>query len=321
MPNAPKGLDLEPSVGLAPLIKGMRDLGYEVSPGYGDYLAGERSVEAFGNMGQALQEMELMNAASYAAQGVTEGVSMLPGVGDLASAAKGLSGLTGIMVGRKGMNALDPARALKQPKVRTSPAPLKNQKELWEAKQAYIGPEGKARYEISDYDAKFNLDKLEPPTFMGAHGVRENNLQDVLDHPELFKAYPDFNPKVVSIYDPKNGTLAAYDEELNTIYLNMATVNDEVKDTGLTLGQVVKDTGLHEIQHGIQGIEGFARGGDSLDPAYPKLGGENESYWVGARSRIPPDVAKMFPPWDKDWGMKIPLEEQIVRMRPPGTSN
>ena len=82
-------------------------------------------------------------------------------------------------------------------------------------------------------------------------------LEDVLDFPELFKAYPTLQGVDVYI-EPSNGdgTQGEYrpDEEAITLYRNpnMALTDWEKQ---------AKSVLLHEVQHAIQQIEGFAKGG------------------------------------------------------------
>lgn len=74
-------------------------------------------------------------------------------------------------------------------------------------------------------------------------------LGDILDYPELFAAYPVFkNLRVERHRTWEYG--GYYDQESNVIALN----------DGLDEQQVL-DVLVHEIQHAIQAIEGFARGG------------------------------------------------------------
>jgi len=82
-------------------------------------------------------------------------------------------------------------------------------------------------------------------------------LEDVLDFPELFKAYPTLQGVDVYI-EPStgDGTQGEYrpDEEAITLYRNpnMALTDWEKQ---------AKSVLLHEVQHAIQQIEGFAKGG------------------------------------------------------------
>lgn len=72
-------------------------------------------------------------------------------------------------------------------------------------------------------------------------------LAEVVDHPTLFKEYPDLANVKVNFSSGVGG--AAYDPSTNTISMTTAFTK---KDTPQF---------LHEIQHAIQEKEGFARGG------------------------------------------------------------
>ena len=73
-------------------------------------------------------------------------------------------------------------------------------------------------------------------------------LEDVLDHEELFRAYPQLrHVRVVSDETPK-GVLGSFSAEGNQI-----TISEELRDAP-------QDVLIHEIQHAIQNAEGFAKG-------------------------------------------------------------
>ncbi len=78
-------------------------------------------------------------------------------------------------------------------------------------------------------------------------------LGQVLDHPELFKAYPELKDvKVVKrsgFLDSTGGLQGSFNPESNTL-----TITPYAKDPGSTI--------LHEMQHWIQSKEGFATGGN-----------------------------------------------------------
>lgn len=116
------------------------------------------------------------------------------------------------------------------------------------------GVDGKWRFEISDADAKMKIGRKGTPLGYFARDLireldRPLNLGDVLDHPALFAAYPalrDYGVTFVpaEVMGQKNGSFSG----------KLFTLNDSLgaHDALSTL--------LHEIQHGIQSIEGFATG-------------------------------------------------------------
>lgn len=116
------------------------------------------------------------------------------------------------------------------------------------------GADGKWRYEMPDVKIKDTID------VGGGHIVKRyeddmlwngGKLSDVIDAPELFKAYPqlkDVRIDTDAIMNdmPSNGE---YNSKTNTITIHA----DELKYMNSILN--------HEIQHAIQGFEGFAKGG------------------------------------------------------------
>ena len=81
-----------------------------------------------------------------------------------------------------------------------------------------------------------------------------NTLGELLQHNELFEAYPQLKDIAVILDDIKDVAKGVFNERLGLIILN--------KD--LT-GKQLKDTLLHEIQHVVQNIEGMA---DGSSPSY-----------------------------------------------------
>ena len=116
------------------------------------------------------------------------------------------------------------------------------------------GADGKWRYEIPDAKIKDTMD------VGGGHIVKRyeddmlwngGKLSNAIDAPELFKAYPqlkDVRIDTDAIMNdmPSNGE---YNSKTNTITIHA----DELK--------YMNDILNHEIQHAIQDIEGFAKGG------------------------------------------------------------
>ena len=116
------------------------------------------------------------------------------------------------------------------------------------------GADGKWRYEMPDAKIKDTMD------VGGGQIVKryeddmlwnDGKLSDVIDAPELFKAYPQLkgvriDTDAIMNDMPSHGE---YDSKTNTINIHA----DELKYMNGILN--------HEIQHAIQGIEGFATGG------------------------------------------------------------
>lgn len=73
-------------------------------------------------------------------------------------------------------------------------------------------------------------------------------LEDVLDHEELFHAYPQLRHVRVVFDETPKGVLDSFSAEGNQI-----TISEELRDAP-------QDVLIHEIQHAIQNAEGFAKG-------------------------------------------------------------
>ena len=96
------------------------------------------------------------------------------------------------------------------------------------------------------------------------------SLAAALDFPELFRAYPELRKLRVDFYrDSRSGTGGFTDPQEHYIAVNVARGGKNA-DAGMVL-----DTILHEVQHVIQGYEGFAQGAGrmSRDQALAYLGG------------------------------------------------
>ena len=112
----------------------------------------------------------------------------------------------------------------------------------------FKGADDKWRFEIDDSKASL----IKPPTVASLN--RQSSIRQVVDHDELFKAYPelsDIRPaptggKYVGAFMPA-GKIIDYDR----IGINPTRPLEAIKSTA-----------LHELQHAIQKREGFARGGN-----------------------------------------------------------
>jgi hypothetical protein len=85
---------------------------------------------------------------------------------------------------------------------------------------------------------------------------------DVLDHPDLFKAYPELASVPLKI-NGEMGHWGSYDSNRNQVTMRPPA------DYPRTGNRSFKSVLLHEIQHAVQEKEGFARGGSSAEFAEP----------------------------------------------------
>ena len=124
--------------------------------------------------------------------------------------------------------------------------------------------------------AELAVEKSRSNVFMAEQDGGLIKVGDVLDHLALFSAYPKISETRVAIDNGLQKGNAAYSPESNTITI-----------PGMDDSKQLLTVLLHEIQHGIQNIEGFATGGSpDLNggfSAYKRLAGEVESRNTEAR--------------------------------------
>ena len=129
--------------------------------------------------------------------------------------------------------------------------------EIWRETGWYKGKDGKWRFEISDDDAVVDLSKT--ATDAGT------TLGNILSHDKLYSAYPELRGlSVIVSSEMKGGQAGAryikgvYDKDLGITIGKRIEINPDIihrKDVDL------KSIIMHEVQHAIQDIEGFASGG------------------------------------------------------------
>jgi len=119
---------------------------------------------------------------------------------------------------------------------------------IWDATGIFRGSDGKLRYEIPDQGASL--------TDKDWKYGEEGKLSDYLDHPELYKAYPELknmNFKVADKQDVgKPGYIASFSPLENKLTIDPSKIPSG--DRGIL------DVMHHEIQHWIQSNEGFTTG-------------------------------------------------------------
>jgi hypothetical protein len=188
----------------------------------------------------------------------------------------------------------------------------------------FKGADDKWRFEIPDHASSMKKSAGDIHTFGDA-------TEEVLSHDELYKAYPRLSTMLTKKMSGAGGGF-----------------NPENPQMALGRDQVMSDqrrTMLHELQHAVQNIEGFAPGGDrrwydealqsgtlpeetmmKIDPnakhgpawdAYFRNAGEVEAGNVETRADMLPSELKEFAPYRTQ---SIPYEAQIVE-RPGYRSN
>ena len=169
------------------------------------------------------------------------------------------------IAGQRSLNNLDPAEAdrLKAQlvKAKLMAAAGNDADKTWTETGWFKGVDGKWKYEIPDTNAKFKPQKTNG--IEGKVKVDEfYDLEDILDHPALFKAYPQLKDYKIM-----------FDQDLSPSNASFNSLQGKITMSGQDWADM--PTLLHELQHAIQHIEGFTRGGspDSIaDPyAYSSL--------------------------------------------------
>lgn len=166
-------------------------------------------------------------------------------------AAKVVDGTLGVMagVGSKTANKIDNTLANAMESRGFS------HDQIYNATGWYRGLDNKWKYEIPDTGMKAKANLIKPGDY---------KLDQVIDHPELFKAYPDLKDLKIKVVesipfgDSGAPRLGMFDHNTQTLTIAATDVSK------------MKQTIIHEIQHAIQNREGFARG-TNLDYEADKL--------------------------------------------------
>ena len=131
--------------------------------------------------------------------------------------------------------------------------------DIWKETGWFKGPEGKWKFEIDDSGAQLNkhLESGAVNRWSAGDGI---NVKETMSHDPLYSAYPDIakiptQGRVTSdltdfidqIGGVKSSTLGGYGPD-------GIVLNSPLSQTKSTL--------LHELQHGVQNLEGFQRGGN-----------------------------------------------------------
>lgn len=133
-----------------------------------------------------------------------------------------------------------------------------------------------------------------------AQGARNapagGTLQDYIDHPALFEAYPQLRNVTLRFERMGGGMMGYYSRTDNEIVLNTE------------LRYAAEDTLVHEIQHAIQKAEGFTRGsneeywkqrqdGDDAVHVYDAKIQDSEKKMDEIMRQLPENVAEQFRQW------------------------
>lgn len=159
-------------------------------------------------------------------------------------------------------------------------------KQVWKETGTFKGADGALRQEIPDVRAGM---RLEGPKF-GTSTM--DKMGEVLDHRDLYKAYPDTANINATWSDATSG--GSYHAPRSWAeYINLP--QGAKKD-------LKRSTSLHEIQHAIQQREGWARGGSpesmALDQVIDPRFSEGLTRWNKTIGKYGYPKDKMFQPDD-----------------------
>lgn len=197
--------------------------------------------------------------------------------------------------------------------------------EVWRQTGWHKGPDRQWRFEIPDAPAKLNMEAIQKASDAedrlteqaASRGESDFDpyrqyvkLHQVLDHPELFKAYPrikDVDVRIASPDDLPMDVGAIYNPMSDEIHLNSEFLKG---------GPQERDTLLHEIQHAVQSRqERFPGGADPSkvsDDVYRRSYGEAEARNVEARSLFDAAQSRATPLTST---MDVPEAEAITKRR------
>lgn len=118
-----------------------------------------------------------------------------------------------------------------------------SESEIYQQTGWFRGADNMWRFEIDDSTMRYTPERMAQKMVDGAV-----HLEDVIDHPVLFSAYPRLRDVSVTFTPMKPGAEGVYRRAENRIYLADSNKNSP------------EATLIHEIQHAIQALEGFAYG-------------------------------------------------------------
>lgn len=177
----------------------------------------------------------------------------------------------------------------------------KTPQEIWKETGTFKGVDGKYRQEIPDNTAQMVGYKGLPVSQSLPKSVKETgggfySQSDLISHPKLFSAYPEFENLGVKFLD-MNGN-GQYNASTKDIFLDKELAKQQAKSTN-----------LHELQHAIQHKEGFARGGSPESLAQEVFDAkENFNKYDSLRQRAY-DAASQ----EAAWKIKDPAYADIIK--------
>lgn len=157
------------------------------------------------------------------------------------------------------------------------------------------------RYELAD--PFHTTEKIED--YIKRHFGEAINIRYCMHDTRLLVAYPELEQlRLFALYSPQRRWAGYFSPKDYAMMVCMGTARStfEYQTEGIL---------LHEIQHLIQEIEGFARGGSTIERSiYRRLAGEVEARNVCHRHRLSPEERRRSLRVDTQ---DVPDEAQIIR--------
>ena len=184
---------------------------------------------------------------------------------------------------------------------------------IWQETGWFKAPDKEWKFEINDEASRVPDRTIDALTQNVVRGGKAANAGTILEHPELYEAYPElWNLDVDAGYD------VAYPDSRGYYQAGFEGKSPQIgiRTNALAGPEGPRSLMLHELQHPIQRIEGFAKGGSpamfegsGIDPmdAYRQLAGEVEARNVQRRRNFTPEERREIPPWQTQ---DIPTEQQ-----------
>ena len=271
------------------------------------------SAEHSGLLGGLLMDMSPLGDAKSAYDGVQsarDGDYIGAGLGAL-GALPMVPNLAGTFIGKgaKTWDAVNASRAIDMEKAGIDP------RKIWSETGNWRGPDGHWRQEIPDNTFDLIQQKGTPLEYMQDRVAEyPQSMRQSVMHPTLFTAYPDISganarlttSSIGGHTPPQHGMPETFDLPFK-----------HTVDGDFTNRAKQKSSAIHELQHGVQSREGFARGGSpdefrgkSADYNYKRLAGEAESRATQARMNMDAEQRrKLFPADSYD----VPLGRLLFR--------
>ena len=166
-----------------------------------------------------------------------------------------------------------------------------------------MGVDGKWRYELPDpFWETAVIESYVKPRF-----GEPINIKSVMRDTRLLEAYPELADLALFVmYSPRKGTAGYYSPATNGMVISMGTPSDKFE-------YQIDGVLLHEIQHLIQPIEGFAVGGNPKAIGmrrYLRLAGEVEARNICLRHFLAEEDRRRTLRTDTQ---DVPDSKQIVR--------